>query len=102
MSLDDDDMRTEAHDPFDGPADGGADPDAHDGGADGSAGQPGKLREIFGSGSLTGGAATGGTGGTGGLGTGAGDMSGGSSQILGQDPNTGGRDGVDDSGAGPV
>lgn len=95
-------MRTHAQDPFDGPADGGANPDAHDGGADGGAEEPGKLREIFGSGSLTGGAASGGTSGTGGLGTGAGDMSGGSSRLLGQDPTTGGRDGVEESGSGPV
>ncbi len=36
-----------------------------------------KLRDIFGTGSLTDGAVTGGTGSTGGLDTGAGDMSGG-------------------------
>jgi hypothetical protein len=59
MALDDDDIQTTRRDPFDGPADGGANPDAHDGGADGSAG--GQSRSVLGTGSLTSGNVTGGT-----------------------------------------
>ena len=57
-----------------------------------------KLRDIFGTGSLTDGAVTGGTGGTGGLDTGAGDMSGGARDP--GDPTSGGADGADATGAG--
>jgi hypothetical protein len=100
--LDDDDIQTsDPSDPFDGPADGGANPDAHDGGADGSAAEPGKLRSVLGTGSLTSGKVTGGTAPTGGRGTGAGDMTG--TSFTGQgDPTSGGDDGVETSGAGPV
>ena len=63
MGLDDEDIRTtENTDVFDGPADGGANPGAVDGGADGSADSGGKLREAFGTGSLTSGNVTGGVG----------------------------------------
>jgi len=48
----------------------------------------GKLREIFGTGSLTSGKVTGGTGGSG--------------NIIDGDVNTGGDDGVDTTGAGPI
>ncbi len=48
----------------------------------------GKLREIFGTGSLTSGKVTGGTGGQG--------------NIVDPDVNTGGEHGVDETGAGPV
>jgi hypothetical protein len=48
----------------------------------------GKLREIFGTGSLTSGKVTGGTGGSG--------------NIVDGDVNTGGSDGVDTTGAGPT
>jgi hypothetical protein len=100
--LDDEDIETtDGSDPFDGPADGGANPDAHDGGADGRAGEPGKLRSAFGTGSLTSGKVTGGAPPTGGHGTGAGDMSGTSFTGTG-DPTSGGDDGVETSGAGPV
>jgi hypothetical protein len=51
-----------------------------------------KLRDILGTGSLTGGSVTGGAGSVGGTDTGAGDMSGGA-----RDPASGG---VDASGAG--
>ena len=47
----------------------------------------GKLREIFGTGSLTSGKVTGGTGGQG--------------DVVDPDVNTGGQDGVDATGAGP-
>jgi hypothetical protein len=57
-----------------------------------------KLRDMFGTGSLTGGAVTGGTGSTGGLDTGAGDMSGGGRDP--GDPTSGGSDGVDATGTG--
>ncbi|GIJ73094.1 hypothetical protein [Virgisporangium ochraceum] len=57
-----------------------------------------KLRDIFGTGSLTDGAVTGGAGSTGGLDTGAGDMSGGARDP--GDPTSGGADGVDASGEG--
>ncbi len=76
------------------PAGDDADQQAADGGT--TIGE--KIRELFGSGSLTGGSITGGTGGTGGLSTGAGDMSGG--PFTGGDVMTGGDDGVDSSGAG--
>jgi hypothetical protein len=57
-----------------------------------------KLRDIFGTGSLTGGSVTDGAGSTGGLDTGAGDMSGGARDP--GDPTSGGSDGVDSTGAG--
>lgn len=57
-----------------------------------------KLRDIFGTGSLTGGSVTGGVGGTDALDTGAGDMSGGARDP--GDPTSGGSDGVDATGAG--
>jgi hypothetical protein len=100
--LNDDDIETAAQsDPFDGPADGGANPDAHDGGADGSADDGGKLRSVLGTGSLTSGSVTGGSPPSGGHGTGAGDMSGTSFTGTG-DVTSGGDDGVDRTGAGPV
>ena len=100
--LDDNDIETTgAPDVFDGPADGGANPDGVDGGADGSADTGGKLRSLFGTGSLTSGSVTGGTPPSGGRGTGAGDMSG--TSFTGEgDVTSGGDDGVDTTGAGPA
>ncbi len=75
-----------------------ADP-AGTGGGDGD-GFGDKVREFFGTGSLTGGSVTDGTGGTGGLGTGAGDMSGGARTS--GDVTSGGEDGVDATGRGGI